>query len=66
MRLHTVRHGRDIYVSRDDLIAALSETPPTAVHPDVLRFLDALKHQLTLLGSDRPNVPSGLVLPGQM
>ena len=63
MRLHTVRHGRDIYVSRDDLVAALGETPPSQVHPDVLAFLDVLKAQLLRLGSDRPNVPSGLVLP---
>ena len=66
MRLHTVRHGRDVYVSRDDLLAALSETPPAMVHPDVLRFLDVLRDQLASLGADRPNIPSGLVLPGQM
>lgn len=64
MRLHTVRHGRDVYVSRDDLLHALQETPPHGVHPDVLRFIDALREQLAHLGADRPNRPSGLVLPG--
>ena len=65
MRLHTVRHGRDVYVSRDDLMAALAETPPAGVHPEVIQFLDVLRHQLAMLGAERPNIPTGLVLPGQ-
>lgn len=65
MRLHTIKHGNDVYVSRNDLLAVLGETAPHGVHPQVIDFIDTLRNNLARLGADRQHRPSGLVLPGQ-
>ena len=58
MRMHTIKQGNDLYLSRNDLLAALQETPPSEVGDDVLRFVSAFQQMILSVGG-------GLAAPAQ-